>query len=166
MKALILVKETGAIDNAALRSITGLDTLAASKVLGHLCQQHKLIKKGGSGPSTYYQPAISLLNASEFESNASDLSVELKSLINALSPKARKTELWPLILQLCVLRPWRAQQLAYHLNRKVDHLKTNHLRVMRQEGLIDYVHREVRNHPAQAYTVTPKGKKWLGNPKT
>lgn len=36
-KALILAREVGAVDNAALRAITELDTLAASQLLRRLC---------------------------------------------------------------------------------------------------------------------------------
>ena len=49
-KALILAKETGAVDNAGLRAITGLDTLAASQVLGRLHHQYQLLVKGGQAP--------------------------------------------------------------------------------------------------------------------
>ena len=56
-KALILAAETGAVDNAALRDISGLDTLAASQVLRRLHHDRGLLVKGGGGPSTYYQLA-------------------------------------------------------------------------------------------------------------
>lgn len=62
-KALVLIKELGAIDNAALRAITNLDTLAASQVLRHLSQQHSLIEKGGNGPASYYKPTPRLLES-------------------------------------------------------------------------------------------------------
>jgi len=32
---------------------------------------------------------------------------------------------------------------------------------MRTEGLIGYVHKDVINHPAQAYLITQQGKDWL-----
>ncbi|MGY2237624.1 ATP-binding protein [Pseudomonas gingeri] len=56
-KALILAAETGAVDNAALRDISGLDTLAASQILRRLHHDRGLLVKGGGGPSTYYQLA-------------------------------------------------------------------------------------------------------------
>jgi ATP-dependent DNA helicase RecG len=89
-KALILAGETGAVDNAALRAVSGLDTLAASQTLGRLHHQRRLLVKGGSGPSTYYQlaelPDLPLFNigdavelgqiaanTSDLDSNTSDL---------------------------------------------------------------------------------------------
>ncbi|MCH9103683.1 ATP-dependent DNA helicase RecG [Legionella pneumophila serogroup 1] len=80
-KALVLIREVGAIDNGALRAITDLDTLTASKVLGRLWQQYHLIEKGGSGRNTYYKPTHLLMsyhpsehqNRDEFNRNDSNL---------------------------------------------------------------------------------------------
>ncbi|MDP2610626.1 RNA-binding domain-containing protein, partial [Oceanobacter sp. 1_MG-2023] len=93
-RALILSKETGAVDNAGLRAVTGLDTLAASQVLGRLHHQHCLLVKGGAGPATYYQLAdwtsdadeLSLFgsqeaaNTSDLEANTSDLGANTSDL--------------------------------------------------------------------------------------
>jgi ATP-dependent DNA helicase RecG len=59
-KALLVARALGAVDNAALRYVSGLETLAASQVLSKLHHQRGLLIKGGSGPRTYYQlpPAI------------------------------------------------------------------------------------------------------------
>ncbi len=53
-KALVLAREIGAIDNAALRDITSLDTLGVSYVFKRLCSIG-LLEKGGAGAATYYQ---------------------------------------------------------------------------------------------------------------
>lgn len=95
-KALVLAAETGAVDNAALRAISDLDTLAASQTLGRLHHQRHLLVKGGAGPATYYQlahlpvlplfPAEGLIgsdlkaNASDLDANASDLCVAARAL--------------------------------------------------------------------------------------
>ncbi|MDO9795179.1 ATP-binding protein, partial [Glaesserella parasuis] len=44
--ALVLARETGFVDNSGLREISGLDTLAASKLLGKLRDKHLLDKFG------------------------------------------------------------------------------------------------------------------------
>ncbi|HAS3641326.1 TPA: ATP-dependent DNA helicase RecG [Vibrio cholerae] len=202
-KALLIAKETGAVDNAGLRAISGLDTLSASQLLGRLHHQYHLLEQGGAGPATYYQlaqrvqnddqlmlfseentsdlgPNTSDLgsntsdlgsNTSDLGSNTSDLSLvtgefdlpdELKRMIDALTPKARKESLWPVIVWLCSLRPYKAEQLAAQLSRKVGPLKNTHLNVLREnEGLIDYLYPEVVNHPNQAYQATEKGRDWL-----
>jgi ATP-dependent DNA helicase RecG len=198
-KALILAAETGAVDNAALRAISDLDTLAASQTLGRLHHQRGLLVKGGAGPATYYQlaelPGLPLFpaegldnrdlgantsdldantsdldantsdldaNTSDLGANAGDLPEPLRMALLALSPKARKQTLWPLILWLCSLRPYNAEQLARHLNRQVVALKTGHLNPLReQQGLLQYLHPEVINHPQQAYVTSAAGRLWL-----
>ncbi|MEW7867662.1 hypothetical protein [Aeromonas diversa] len=178
-KALILAKETGAIDNAGLRAITGLDTLAASQVLGRLHHQYHLLVKGGAGPATYYRlselsglPLFAAndantsdlgANTSDLGANTSDLPSALRQRLAQLTPKARKENLWPVIVWLCAIKPLTAKQLASQLRRKnVTALKTIHLNKLReQEGLLDYLHTEVVNHPDQAYQITAKGRQWL-----
>jgi ATP-dependent DNA helicase RecG len=196
-KALILAAETGAVDNAALRAVSGLDTLAASQTLRRLHHDRGLLVKGGGGPSTYYQlaelpvlplfdapqtsspcelNATSTLNASDLGADTSDLGADTSDLgadtselpppllaaIAALSPKPRKEKLRPLILWLCAIRPQSAEQLARQLNRQVVPLKTGHVNPLReQQGLLEYVHPEVINHPQQAYRTTEAGRAWL-----
>lgn len=196
VKALLLAKETGAVDNAGLRAISGLDTLSASQILGKLHHQYHLLEQGGAGPATYYQLAQRLKNddqlmlfpvnedaltkantselgpntsdfgqnTSDFGSNTSELNLpdELKQMIDRLTPKARKESLWPVIVWLCSLQPYKAEQLAAQLSRKVGPLKNAHLNVLREnEGLIEYLYPEVINHPNQAYKTTEKGLEWL-----
>lgn len=188
-RALILAKETGAVDNAGLRAISGLDTLAASQVLQRLYHQHHLLEKGGAGPATYYRLADSdgagdlplfrpgLSNTGDLSANtgnltrdtgdlslnADDLPSNLIELIEELTPKARKEKLWPVLVWLCAIKPRKAEDLAHLLGgRQVTSLKANHINVLRdQEGLLAYLHPEVVNHPEQAYMATPKGLKWL-----
>ncbi|GKV95599.1 putative DNA binding domain-containing protein [Pectobacterium aroidearum] len=103
-------------------------------------------------------------NTSDLIPNTSDFPVpnELTQRIEQLTSKSRKDKLWPIIVWLCALRPYKAEQLASQLTRKESPLKHNHLNVLRaQEGLIDYLHPEVVNHPNLAYRTTAKGLQWL-----
>jgi ATP-dependent DNA helicase RecG len=185
-KALILAKETGAVDNAALRAVTGLDTLAASQVLRRLHYQRQLLVKGGAGPATYYQldqsseHLITNINKGELEVNKGELEVNkgelevnkgelevnvlpsaLQMRIKELTPKARKDKLWPVILWLCAIEPLRAEILASLLRRQVKSLKANHLTELREHGFLSYLYPEVINHPEQAYKTTDDGVFWL-----
>lgn len=190
-RALILAKETGAVDNAGLRAVTGLDTLSASQVLGRLHHQHCLLVKGGAGPATYYQLAnwsfdsgeLPLFgnqeaantgdlgvntgdlgaNEGDLSTNEGDLPDALALRIEELTPKTRKDKLWPVILWLCALRPYKAEQLASLLGgRSVKSLKSTHLNVLRErEKMLAYLFTEVVNHPDQAYQTTEKGIQWL-----
>lgn len=177
-KALILAYEIGAVDNAAIRAISDLDTNSASQVLRKLHHGLGLLVKGGAGSATYYQLNYEKIdaqidvnrtgldtNASDLDTNASDLKLPLalQEAIKGLSSKPRKEILWPVILQLCNLSPMTSQGLATIFNRREDHLKTNHLSKMRREGLLNYFYPEVINHPDQAYVITEQGKAWLKN---
>lgn len=190
-RALILARETGAVDNAGLRAVTGLDTLAASQVLGRLHHQHCLLVKGGAGPATYYQLAdwskdsdeLPLFgrqekaNTGDLEANTGDLEENRGDLrgnkgylpeplarrIEELTPKTRRDKLWPVIVWLCALQPQKAEQLANLLEGRSDKsLKSSHLNSLREsEKLIAYRFPEVVNHPEQAYQTTEKGVQWL-----
>jgi ATP-dependent DNA helicase RecG len=54
-KALIVVREAGAIDNATYRELSKVDTLAASAALRRLRDAGLLAQKG-RGSATYYVP--------------------------------------------------------------------------------------------------------------
>jgi ATP-dependent DNA helicase RecG len=58
--ALVFVRETGAIDNAVVRDLSGLETLKASALLRHLCQLD-LLRKVGKSTATYYEPGPAML---------------------------------------------------------------------------------------------------------
>ena len=74
-KALILAREVGAVDNAALRAITELDTLAASQLLRRLCAHpHELLEKKGESRATCYCLVPRLLQ-SVVAGNTGDLDV-------------------------------------------------------------------------------------------
>lgn len=55
-KALVIVREAGAIDNAAYRALSKVDTLSASAALRRLRDAGLLVQKG-RGSATYYVPA-------------------------------------------------------------------------------------------------------------
>lgn len=166
----------GDVDNAGLRAITALDTLSASQVLKPLHHHYRLLEQGGAGSATYYRLtdtnmaendlplfAANDSNTGDLITNTSELPADLQKKLGALTPKAGKHKMWPLIVWLCALRSYSAKQLATLLNgRQVKTLKSAHLNPLReQEGLIDYTHPEVINHPEQAYQVTAKGLNWL-----
>ncbi|MCX4027417.1 putative DNA binding domain-containing protein [Endozoicomonas sp. SM1973] len=94
-KALVLAKEMRAIDNGALRSITGLDTLTASQVLGKLCKGYQLLVKGGKGPATYYRLSAESINqTTEQPSNSSDLKLNSSDLkLNSSDLKLHSSDL-------------------------------------------------------------------------
>ena len=64
MKALIFVREVGAIDNATFRQLNGVGVLEASTALRKL-RKGDLLKKQGSGKATYYVPGKAFLEPTD-----------------------------------------------------------------------------------------------------
>ncbi|NLD13741.1 MAG: ATP-dependent DNA helicase RecG [Gammaproteobacteria bacterium] len=189
-KALILAREIGAVDNAAIRAISDLDTLETSQVLRRLHHNLGLLNKGGAGSATYYQLnqekiAELVAERGELAANAGDLGIDRTHLnsdrthldsdrthldteyaallaeIALLSERPRKEKVIPLLLKLCAIEAQHIEKLAQILNRDPKRLKSSYLNPMRKEGLLNYLYPEVVNHPQQAYVTTEQGKAWL-----
>jgi ATP-dependent DNA helicase RecG len=77
-KALIVVREAGAIDNAAYRALSKVDTLAASAALRRLRDAGLLVQKG-KGSATHYLPA-ERLGLNKNTSASPGLSIHLEGL--------------------------------------------------------------------------------------
>jgi ATP-dependent DNA helicase RecG len=92
-KALVFVREIGAIDNAAYRELNGVDTLAASQVLRRL-RDAGLLEQKGKGSATHYLPTAKLLGTSSnaLSRELSPLSRELDGLSRELSPLSRELD--------------------------------------------------------------------------
>lgn len=94
-KALVFVKEFGAIDNAAYRDLAGADTLAASQALRRL-RDAGLLKQQGRGSATFYVPLPGVLPAAaappqhppDADSGLSSKVAGLSSKVAGLSSKA------------------------------------------------------------------------------
>ena len=88
-KALIVVREAGALNNGTYRELTKVDTLTASQALRRLRDAGLLAQKG-RGSATYYVPTERLLD-SGLSSNSEALSSESEGLstkLDGLSTKA------------------------------------------------------------------------------
>lgn len=178
-RALVFVRELGAIDNAAYRAINGTDTLNAS---GHLrrLRDLDLLQMKGSGSRTYYIPGPKFVanqtpsseNTHQPATNTHQLSVNTHQLLqnppqgNATPPEAlmarirsagskpRRDVLRTIIVDLCAWQPSSARELAGWLGRTDHkHLVREHLTPMVRDGLLDYTIPEMENHPDQRYTT-------------
>ena len=84
-KALILVREAGAIDNATYRDLNKVDTLAASQALRRLRDAGLLAQKG-RGSATYYVPTERLVLEEALSSNLEVLSSNLAEDLSSNPP--------------------------------------------------------------------------------
>jgi len=82
-RALVVLRETGAIDNAAYRDLNKVDTLAASAALRRL-REAGLISQQGRGAATWYQPTPQMLGE---QARQDGQTAPLSSKLDALSSK-------------------------------------------------------------------------------
>lgn len=180
MKALIFVREVGAIDNSTYRSLTTTDTLTASKNLRILRKLEIFIDRG-SGAKTHYvagpemlsrevesrvpgRPAATIHggvpimdgaihdNAIRLEDMPIPLRVTVRNaqLTKRLTPEEGKR----LIEVLCQWRPLSLQQLSILIGKTPTHISQTYLSPMISEGSLTYVYPEMIQHPKQKYAST------------
>jgi len=178
-RALIFVRERGAIDNAAYRSINGKDTLNASHHLRRL-RDLNLLQMKGSGSRTYYIPSSRLSmdtnattqtnffddpNTHQLMSNThqsatdthqllANLPAHLRARIPLVGTKPRKETLRALIRDLCAWRALSARDIAIVLGgRDHKHLVREFLSPMVRENILAHTIPHMDNHPDQRYTI-------------
>lgn len=178
-RALVFVRELGAIDNAAYRAINRTDTLNASAHLRRL-RDLELLEMKGAGSRTYYVPGPQFLAAqlapvpavAPNETNSHQLDrdshqpegnshhlletipSELAERIPPVGSKPRRDVMRALIVDLCRWRALSARELATILHgREHKPLVRDYLTPMVTEGVLAYTIPEMENHPDQRYTV-------------
>ncbi|MCB1634531.1 MAG: putative DNA binding domain-containing protein [Xanthomonadales bacterium] len=176
-RALVFVRELGAIDNAAYRAINRTDTLNASSHLRRL-RDLELLAMKGAGSRTYYVPGERFLAASQAMETSSTsansrqpgadshqlaqdshqppvtIPADLVERIPEPGSKPRREVLRKLIVDLCRWRALSARELASILHgREHKPLVRDYLSPMVAEGLLAYTIPEMENHPDQRYTV-------------
>lgn len=174
-RALIFIRETGAIDNPAYRQLNGCDILKASSELRSLRDLNILIQKG-KGRATYYQinPEF-IINvpkslsdqfeglsdqfedlSDQFEGLLGELPAELVIKIIGLGKRSNdKEKVSQVILDLCLWQPLSIKQLSSILNRNENYM-LGFITPLREQGLLEYVYPDMPNHPQQAYKIKVK----------
>ncbi len=198
-KALIVVREAGAIDNATYRALNKMDTLAASVALRRLRDAGLLVQKG-RGSATFYVPAqrLGLTEPAEgaddalpskpaalsskpggLSSNPGVLSSNpppagaaaerawlnddarrmlldglpgsLAARLGAIGLRHPPQEIQHLVVELCALRAWAAEELSLVLRRNPEVVRQNYLRPLMREGRLVMTRPEEPNDPQQSY---------------
>ncbi len=166
-QALIFVREVGAIDNYTYRQMADCDTLKASHELRVL--KHKGLFAGkGKGKSSYYVAGEKLSAPVQ----------ELSALVHGLSAPVHEISAPPqeileriaqlnnrehdgakvksIIVDLCMIRPFRAVEIARCLNKSEGYVKRKYLKDMIKSGDLVYFYADMINHPEQAYVANKK----------
>lgn len=189
-KALIVVREAGALNNGTYRELTKVDTLTASQALRRLRDAGLLAQKG-RGSATYYVPTERLVDkglssnpevlSSESEglsstpptlsSNPEPLSSNppgkfdeavrsqlldgicgtLAAKVGALGQRHPPQEVRDVVVALCQVRAWRADELSTVLRRNPEVVRQNYLRPLMREGRLTMTNPQEPNDPQQAY---------------
>ena len=180
-KALIYIRETGAIDNTAYRYLNKVETLEASQELKDL-RKKELVKQEAKSSATYYILgfAIQNLNTSILNRHMEDnnrhmpepnrhmptenrhmpeLPEAITLLINKLSKKPRIAETKEVVLALCSWREMGAEEIAFYLQRKDPRrLVRDVIKIMLEEHLLELTIPQSRKHPYQKYRAMDKSK--------
>ncbi len=176
-RALIVIREMGAITNSDYRLINAIDTLTASYHLRRL-KKIGLIEQKGRGSKTYYiatkdlhspksTPQINTLSEgltpqintlSEGLTPQIDLSKEimlnseeLYNKVQNLSQRTSPENLNSLIKQLCLIRSFKPAELADLLKRNPNYLRDEYLSRMVELGDLELLFPDNLAHPQQAY---------------
>jgi ATP-dependent DNA helicase RecG len=172
-KALVFVRETEAIDNQTYRQISGADVLKSSSDLRKL-RDDDLLEAKGKGRATYYVPGrkfISLHSAYHSRSapapaesapvTAESAPVTVDSLrdelpenllikIDNLKRRSAPDEVQELIHELCEIRPYRLTELCKLIDRSPKHVLRKYIQPI-MNIRIEYLYKDMVNHPNQAY---------------
>lgn len=172
-RALVFVRELGAIDNAAYRAINRTDTLDASIHLRRLRGLELLVMKG-AGSRTYYVPGPVFTTPVQEQAQGNEhhpapdshhlapdshhllvtIPAELQARIPSIGSKPRRTSVRALLMDLCRWRALSARELVTILRRQDPKpLVRDYLSPMVAEGLLAYTIPEMENHPDQRYTL-------------
>ena len=127
IRALLYAHRNDSIDNASLRSLSGLDTLNASRLLRSLCDKN-LLELHHHGSNSYYTLTSSLTASSsgeltpkvrESEPEVGELAPKVRESepeVGELTPKVRESE-----PEVGELTP-KVRELPAHLQEKIDQL--------------------------------------------
>ena len=178
-KALIVVREAGAINNGTYRELSKVDTLTASQSLCRLRDAGLLAQKG-RGSATYYVPTEKLLD-NGLSSNPPSLSSEsgglssnprplssnpdetlrgqlldgisgaLAAKVGALGQRHPPQDVRDVVVALCTVRAWRVDELSAVLRRNPEVVRQNYLRPLMREGRLTMTNPQEPNDPQQAY---------------
>ena len=181
LRVLLTAFRHGKVDNAALRSTMGLDTLAASQLLRGL-RDRGLLRLHPHGAQSYYTLMPILTPAADADREKLDadreklgldrgkldadrgklgsggqaLPEDLLSAIDHLGNRPRKESVRAVIQAICAVKPWTTrEEIAKHLRFSQKKLGPRHLAPMVAAGWLQVRYPEQPTHPNQAYRSNP-----------
>jgi ATP-dependent DNA helicase RecG len=150
-KALVYVRKTGRVDNAAFRRLNHTDTLTASRALTHL-ESLGLLRRSEQrrGPGVYYT-LVEERETPQITPHATPQGVEELPRLLAEGKRLSRKETADIIVALCAKRPYTARELAQKLHRNAKYLRDAYLSRLVREGRLQLT--GAPNDPNVAYHV-------------
>lgn len=167
-RALVYVRETGEIDNAAYRVLITTDAQSATRNLRRL-RELGLLSAVGTTARTTYQPGPAMLAAMPLPLEAGpqgledspqdkpaislqDLPLNLRQALrhHGLSSRPKVEDTQALIAALCRWRPLSAAEIASLLRKAPTYVSQAYLAPMTRDGRLRFVYPEP-SHPDQRY---------------
>lgn len=183
-RALLHAHRHETVDNAAIRQLTGLDTLGASALLGTL-RDRELLTLHAGGPDSFYTLSSALsahvgrrpimtpdTSSGTFGTSRSlrretqtashdepdsfqGLPEEVQAAADALGRKPGRERLRTVILAICTVRSWTTKaELARFLRFRPRKLTDRHLAPLVESGHLERRFPDRVTHPGQAYRIT------------
>lgn len=180
-RALVVAREAGAMDNATYRDLNKVDTLAASTALRRLRDAGLFEQNGRGSATWYKPTAKMLAGREGISSNPSGLSsnpgaltsnpgtqtsnpesgqreallaglpTELAAAVRHLGRRHPPPAVRDLVVALCRLRDWRADELAVLLDRRAETVRQDYLRPLMRDRRLVMTQPDKPNDPEQAY---------------
>jgi len=179
-RALLVLREIGAIDNAAYRSVNHVDTLTASGCLRRL-RDAGLLEQQGKAAGTFYVPGDRLRTAlgipataeslrpdttalrpelpglrAESEVLRAELPPALRAELEGLGKRSAPEELDPVLIRLCAWKPLSLAELAALTGRVANHLRSRNVKRLLKDARLAYRYPAEPNHPDQKYVAVPE----------
>ena len=179
-KALIFLREAGAVNNLVFRQLSGVDTLHASAALREMRDEGIIIQKG-AGNATYYVPGEIILqkgdetlqasgetlqdnearlqdNGARLQDNRARLqdNESIKLALKPLKKRLKPAILNQIVVDLCKIKGFECSELAGLIHRDETYVRTIVTKLVRA-GRLRMKYPEMPNHPHQAYTAAKQG---------
>ncbi len=87
-----------------------------------------------------------------------ELPGDLAARVGALGRRSTPEEAREVVVEVCRLRPWRAEELALLLRRNSKHARNTYLRPLTRKGRLVMTNPDEPNDPQQAYRASEVGR--------
>ena len=173
-KALVFVREAGAINNQAYRDLNQVDVLTASTHLRRLRDQGLLEMKGKSA-GAYYVPTATLfkewpVSVSGSQSGMAEaqsgmveaqsgmaqpaIPPELSAQISQLKQREPPQTVQDIVAAMCHYGSWSVEELARKLERTPQYVLDHYVRPLVKDGRLQMTIPDQPRHPHQKYRAT------------